>query len=387
MRRLWLPLLFCLTFPAGAAGQPLVRLGVVVPMAKESGSAGQSMRRAAELAVETWTPRLGRPIEIRFKEDLFDPRHAAVAAEELVGDGVSGVVGHFFSSSSIAAAPVYRAAGVPQVTAASTHPRLTALGFDSVFRVCGRDDRQGPVAADFLLTRLKANRVGVVHDRTEYGRGLAESLRQELARRGARAAAEESLAQGDTEFGAQVSRLTSARPDAVYFGGTFREAGHLLRQLRQAGFRGPFVGGDAVLDPGFVALAGEEATDGAYVTFTPDPHRSASAQPLVRRYVARYGSLGPYVLQVYDGLGVLLNAIQSARPGDAGKEELRNVVLAIRARAYDGALGTLRWDRNGDLTVAPYAIYVARRGGAIRGWFEQVAGDAPPPIGARRSVR
>jgi branched-chain amino acid transport system substrate-binding protein len=384
MRRFWLPWLLSLTLPA-AAEQPALRVGLVVPTTDLA--AAQAMRRAADLAVETWASRLGRPVELWVKGDVFDVRHAIATAEELAREGVSGVVGHFFSSSSVAAAPVYAAGGIPQITATSTHPRLTALGLDSVFRVCGRDDRQAIVAVDFIATRLKAQRVGIVHDRTEYGQALAASVREGLARRGARPAAEMSLVQGDTDFGGQVSRLLGAGPDAVYFGGTFREGGRLLRQLRRAGFRGSFVGGDAIVDPEFVALAGEEAADGAYATFAPDPHRSASAQPLVRRYAALYGGLGPYVPPTYDAIGVLLQAIRSARPADASPGELRKVILAIRAQPYAGTLGTLTWDRNGDLTVPPYAIYAARRGGAGREGFEPLAVDSPATLGPRPSAR
>jgi branched-chain amino acid transport system substrate-binding protein len=384
MRWLWLPLYFWLILPVHAADLQAVRLGLVVPTAGDAGPVAQSMRRAADMAVGDWAPRLGRPVEFSVKEDPFDPRQAAVSAEKLVQEEVWGVVGHFYSSSSIAASVIYHAAGITQVTATSTHPRLTAQGVDNVFRVCGRDDQQGLVAAEFILTRLKARRVGVVHDRTEYGRGLVETLQRELLRRTSRGAAtEEALAQGDRDFGAQVARLKGARLDAIYFGGIFREAGYLLRQLRQAGVGAPFVSGDAVLDPEFVALAGEEAAQGAYLTFAPDPRLSVSAQPLIQQYASRYGSVEPYVLHTYDAVGVLLYGIQGAKPADSSKEELRKVVQAIRGKPYQGALGTLRWDRNGDLAVAPYAVYVTKRGGPLQGWFEQLPVAAPADTGAK----
>jgi len=384
MRWLWLPLFFWLILPARAGDLPAVRLGLVVPTASEVGPVAQSMRRAADMAVGDWAPRLGRPVELSIKEDPFDPRQAVVAAEKLAREGAWGVVGHFYSSSSIAASMVYHAAGIPQVTATSTHPRLTAQGFDNVFRVCGRDDQQALVAAEFILTRLKAQRVGVVHDRTEYGRRLVDALRRELLRRASRSVVtEESLAQGDRDFGAQVARLKGARLDAIYFGGIFREAGDLLRQLRQAGVGAPFVSGDAVLDPEFVARAGEEAALGAYLTFAPDPRLSVGARPLLHRYESRYGSPGAYVPHTYDAVGVLLYAIQGAKPADSSKEELRKVVRAIRATPYQGALGTLRWDGNGDLVAAPYAVYVTQRGGAVQGWFEQLPVAARGATGAK----
>ena len=385
MRWLWLPLVCSLVLPAGAVDVlPPVRLGLVVPTAGDAGPAAQSMRWAAEMAVSEWSRRLAQRIELSVKEDAFDPRQAGITSEQLVQERVWGVVGHFYSSSSVAASVLYHEAGVPQVTPTATHPRLTAQGFDNVFRVSGRDDHQALVAADFVVSRWKAGRVAVVHDRTEYGRGLVETFRRELARRGARpVVADESLAQGDRDFPAQVARLRDARPDVVYFGGIFREAGYLLRQCRQAGLRAVFVGGDAVLDPEFVRLAGEGAAAGAYLTFAPDPRLLESARPVIRQYESRHGRLGPYVLHTYDAVGVLLQAIHAAQPADSSKEELGKVVRAIRARPNQGALGTLRWDRNGDLTPPPYAVYVTGQGGNVQGWFEQLprttSGGAPAP--------
>jgi branched-chain amino acid transport system substrate-binding protein len=247
-----------------------------------------------------------------------------------------------------------------------------------VFRVCGRDDAQSAVATEFVLSRVKARRVAVVHDRTEYGRGLVETFRRELTRRGAhRVVAEESLAQGDRDFGAQAARVKASRPDALYFGGMFREAGFLVRQLRQAGVRAAFVSGDAVLDPEFVRLAGEEAAADTYLTSAPDPRLAVSARPVIRRYESRYGALGPHALDTYDAVGVLLQAIQGAKPSDGSKDELRKVVRGIRARPYPGALGMMRWDKNGDRMPPTYAVYVTKRGGSVHDWFEQLPSATP----------
>lgn len=379
MRWLWVPLVFLVIAAAHAADLPTVRIGLVVPMADDAGPVAQGMRRAGEMAVAAWRSKLTRPVELRVEEDAFDPRQALVSAEKLAQAGVWGVAGHFYSSSSIAASAVYHEAGIPQVTPASTHPRLTAQGFDNVFRVCGRDDQQALVAAEFMVVRLKARRIGVAHDRTEYGRGLVEALRREVLRRTSRRVVwEATLAQGDKDFGALAARAKEARLDAIYFGGVFREAGLLIRALRNAGVQAAFVGGDAVVDPEFVTLAGEEASAGAYVTFAPDPRRLESGRSLVREYEARYGSPGPYILPTYDAVGLLLHAIQTAKPADGSREELRKVVRSIRARPYPGVLGTLRWDGNGDLTTAPYTVYVTKRGGSVRDWFEPLPLPTPP---------
>jgi len=388
MRCSWLLLALGLATPAWAGDLAPVNLGLVIPMAGKAGRVGQSMRQAAEMAVEDWSAKLGRKISLVLGDDQFDPKQAVSVAEKLLRDGVWGVVGHFYSSSSIPASAVYYQAGIPLVTATSTHPRLTAQGFDNVFRVSGRDDQHALSAAEFILSHLRARRIAAIHDRTEYGRTLAETLIRAVERRAGRRAivAVEEIAQADRDFSALVARLKSVKPDVVYFGGIFREGGYLIRQMRQAGLTAAFVSGDGVLDPEFVKSAGEEAASGAYLTFAPDPRLLPSARAFIQRFEARYGPIGPYVLYTYDAMGVLLRAIQLAKPLDNSKPELRKVLKAVHTMEYDGTLGRLRWDEHGDLTASPYVVYVTRKGGSLQGWFEQLTGI--PHAGNRaRSAR
>jgi len=380
MRWCWLLSLMLLTSAASAGELPPIKLGLVIPMAGEVGSVGQSMRQAAEMAIADRSETLGRKVELILGDDPFDPKQAVAIAEKLILEGVWGVVGHFYSSSSIPASAVYYQAGIPMVTATSTHPRLTEQGFDNVFRVSGRDDQQALSAADFILSRLKARRLAVVNDRTEYGRGLADKLLRTVEHRAGQrvVVAEEEIAQGDRDFTAVVARLKMVQPDVVYFGGVFREGGYLVRQMRQASLTAAFVSGDRVLeDPEFVKIAGEEAASGSYLTFAPDPRLLPSARSFIQRFESRHGPIGPYVLYTYDAVGVLLRAIQVAKPLTNSREELGKVLKVMHSQVYDGTLGRLRWDKNGDLAVSPYVVYVARKGGSLQGWFEQLTGMSP----------
>jgi branched-chain amino acid transport system substrate-binding protein len=381
MRWWWLLSVVILVSPAQAGDLPSIKLGLVIPVAREAGRAGETMRQAADMAIADWSEKLGRKVELVLGEDPFDPKQAVAVAEKLVLDGVWGVVGHFYSSSSIPASAVYYQAGIPMVTATSTHPRLTEQAFDNVFRVSGRDDQQALTAAEFILTRLRARRLAVVDDRTEYGRTLADTLVRTVERRAGRriVVAEEEVAQGDRDFSAVVARLKSVQPDVVYFGGVFREGGYLIRQMRQASLTAAFVSGDRVLeDPEFVKIAGEEAASGTYLTFAPDPRLLASAQTFIQRFESRHGPIGPYVLYTYDAVGVLLRAIQVAKPLTNSRDDLRKVLKVMHTMEYDGTLGRLRWDRNGDLITSPYVVYMARKGGSLQGWFEQLTGMSPP---------
>lgn len=382
---LWWPVCSLATPPA-TNSLPPVKIGLVIPMAGEAGRVGQSMRRAAEMAIADWSPILERTVELSVKDDRFDPKQAVGVAEKLVEEGVWAVVGHFYSSSSIPASAIYYEAGIPQVTPTSTHPRLTQQGFDTVFRVAGRDDHHALSAAEFALGRLHARRIAVVHDRTEYGRTLATTFSRLVERSGRRVLITEEILQGDKEFSGVAGRVKAVDPDLVYFGGIFREGGYLLRQLRRAGVEAAFLSGDGVLDPEFVRIAGEDAATGAYLTFAPDPRLLPSARPFIQKFEARHGPIGPYVLYTYDAFGMLLNAFRLAKPALRTPEALRAVVQAMRSSVYEGALGKLRWDKHGDLVASPYVVYVTKKGGSLQGWFEQLP-EPRPTRGATRPVR
>lgn len=369
--------------------EPPIRIAVAGPMSGPLGSMGQSIRNAVDLAVTEWNKAgglLGRKIHLVVLDDKFDLQTATDGARRLVKEGIWGVVGHVNSSISMTVAPVYGEAGVPMITPASTDPRLTEQGYEAVFRTCGRDDQQGTVAADFALGPLKARRLAVVHDRTPYGQILAEAFAQQAERRRKGSViAQEGLVQGEREYAATVAALKAGRPDAVFFGGIFREAAALVRDLRRAGVSAAFLSGEGALDPEFVKLAGEEAASGAYLTFAADARLLPSAQPVAERYEKKYGAVGPYTLNAYDATNALLQAIRTARPEDGSKVELAKIAPALRAMTFEGTLGRLRWDRKGDLVQTPYVVYVTRKGGGLLGWFEAV--PRPEPAEGRRDGR
>lgn len=354
-----------------------IRIALVGPMSGDLARMGRYMREGALLAVSEWNEKggvLGRKVELLVGDDQADPKQAVIVAKQMVKEGVFGVVGHFTSSASIPASAIYQEAGILQITPASTDPRLTEQGFDNVFRTCGRDDQQGQVAAEFVLGTLKAKRIAAVHDKTPYGRGLAEAFSKAVERKGRRLLAYEAIMQGEKDFEPLLERLKSLRLDVLYFGGIYREAGLLLKQMREQGLETTFVSGDGVIGEEFVRVAGEKAALGSYLTSYPDPKFLPKAKAVIARYEKRYGPIGPYSLYTFDATSALLHAIEKAKPKDGSKRELKKVSRALRAMTYVGALGSFRWDKKGDVVGAPYVVYVTKKGGNYQGWFAQITG-------------
>ncbi len=364
-----------------AESTPIITIGVVGPMSGDMAYLGRYVREAVGLQAEEWNEKggiLGRRIQLLVEDDHNDPTEAVIAAKRLVRAGVWGVIGHLTSAGSLPASPIYHAAGIPQITPSSTDPRLTEQGFLNLFRTCGRDDQQGRVAAEFVLRELHPRRVVVLHDRTPYGRALAETFQRRIMRheRGL-VVATLALSPGGKDLVSVIEAIKAEEPDLVYFGGIYREGGLLVRQLREQGVKAILVSGDGVIGTEFINLAGEAAAAGTYLTFAPNPLLLPSADVAIKRFENRYGAIGPYTLYAYDAAGALFTAIARAKPKAPSRSQFLRVARTLHRMTYMGALGQLRWDRKGDLVNPPYVIYQAKKGGSFQGWFEQVTRRPP----------
>ncbi|KAF0221027.1 MAG: hypothetical protein FD174_740 [Geobacteraceae bacterium] len=361
--RKWL-VLFCLCMLAvactkkGTKEENVIKIGAAGQLTGPEAVFGADMLNGVKLAVEEWNAKggvLGKKIELVPGDDQAEPRQAVAVANKFVTEGVAGVVGHFNSSCSIPASDVYHKAGIPQISHASTNPQLTEQGFANVFRVCGRDDQQGKVAAEFALGRLKVKKVAIIHDKTTYGQGFAEEFQKGLGS-GAQVVAFEGITKGEKDYSPVVTKIKATNPDAVFFGGIYTEGGLLIKQYKAVGGTAPFIGGDGIMSEELVKIGGP-ATDGTYATFGPDTKEIASAKNFNEAYRKKYGEPGVYSIYAYDAANILLQSIQKA-----GSIEGAKVVEAIRAIDYNGALGHIQFNQKGDVKDSPYVVWKVEGG-------------------------
>jgi branched-chain amino acid transport system substrate-binding protein len=250
-----------------------IRIGVAGPMTGGEAAFGRQMKNGAEQAVADINASggvLGRKLSLDVADDACDPKQARSVAERFAGSKVPLVVGHYCSSSSIPASEAYADGNVLQITPASTNPIFTERGLWNVVRVTGRDDQQGGVAAGYIAKNFAGRNVALLHDKTTYGKGLADETKKALNKAGFTERMFESYNKGDKDFSAIVTRLKRENIDVVYIGGYHQEAGLILRQMRDQGLKTVMVAGDAILDMEFASITGATA-DGTLFTFGPDP--------------------------------------------------------------------------------------------------------------------
>jgi branched-chain amino acid transport system substrate-binding protein len=345
--------------------ETVIKVGVVGPMTGPQAKMGTDFRNGVTIAVEEWNSRggvLGKKIEMIVGDDQSDPKQAVAVANKLVNEGVVGVIGHFNSSCSIPASDVYNRAGIPMISPGSTNPLLTERGYRAVFRVCGRDDQQGKVGAMYVTDVLKLKKVAVVHDKTTYGQGLADEFKKNLGQ-GVEVVYYGTITQGDKDFKTVLTSIREKKPELVYFGGYYPEAGLLVKQAREITMNVPFMSGDGAIDPKFIEIAGGKSAEGTFLTFGPDARNFAEAKAFVDKYTARFGEIGPYSNYAYDAALVLLTAIREAQ-----STEGKSLAEKLHSIEFSGSMGKIRFTDKGDVAVAPYVVWITRNGKFVEHW-------------------
>jgi branched-chain amino acid transport system substrate-binding protein len=344
---------------AGVA-QAQVKLGVAGPITGPNATFGTQLKNGAEQAVEDINAAggiLGQKITLMVGDDASDPKQGVSVANKFVGDGVKHVVGHFNSGVSIPASEIYAESGMVQITPASTNPKFTERGLWNTFRTCGRDDQQGAVAADYLVRNFKGKKVGIVHDKTPYGKGLADETQKAMNAKGLKEVVYEGINPGEKDYSALISKLKSANVDVIYFGGLHTEAGLIVRQMRDQGVKAPLMSGDGITDKEFAQIAGPGA-EGTLMTFTPDPRKNPNAKDVVAKFKAKNYDPEAYTLYTYAAFQILKEAAEQAKSLDGKK-----VAEVMRSgKVFKTVIGDISFDKKGDITRPDYVMYVWKKG-------------------------
>jgi len=343
----------------GVSARAEVLIGAAGPITGQLAWIGEQLQRGAETAVADVNAGggvLGQQVEIIIADDFCDPEQAAAAAQKLVGDGVVFVVGHMCSESSIPASKVYEAAGILQISPASTNPTLTEQGYANVFRVIGRDDAQGMVAGNYLADHWADKSIGILHDGTTYGKGLAEETKAQLNKRGLTEAIYQAYTPEKDDYSVELDALQAADVAVLYLGGRHRAAALLARGARDRGYSLQLVSGDTTSTEEFGLIAGL-AADGTLFTFGADPRQKAEAASVVEQFRAESFEPAGYTLLSYAAVQAWALAVEKA-----GSLAPPAVITSLRSNQFDTILGRIDFDEKGDVTEQSWVWYVWRGG-------------------------
>ena len=331
-----------------------ITIAVAGPMTGGESAFGRQMKNGAEMAVADLNAAgglLGKKLALDVEDDACDPKQARSIAEKIGSAKIPFVAGHYCSSSSIPASEAYADGNVLQITPASTNPLFTERKLWNVARVCGRDDQQGLVAAEYIAKFYKGKNVAILNDKTTYGKGLADETKKALNKAGVAEKLYEAYNKGDKDFTALVSKLKLNNIDIVYVGGYHQESGLILRQMRDQGLQTVLMAGDALADKEYASITGP-AGEGTLFTFGPDPRNKPTAKAIVEQFKSKNIDPEGYTLYTYAAMQVWSQAVKKA-----GTTDPKKVMDAIKAGSWDTVIGKLEFDAKGDIKQIDYVVY------------------------------
>ncbi|WP_395016394.1 branched-chain amino acid ABC transporter substrate-binding protein [Dongia sp.] len=342
--------------PAQAEDIPIAVAG---PMTGQLAAFGEQLRRGSEMAVKDINAAggvMGKQLKLVVGDDQCDPKQAVQVANDMVSQGVVFVAGHFCSGSSIPASSVYAEEGILEITPASTNPAYTedshAKGITTLFRTCGRDDKQGLFAGPWLAKTYPGKNVAVLDDRSAYGQGLANETAKNMEANGLKPAMRENYTAGEKDFSAMISKMKAAKIDVVYIGGYHPDSALMLRQAREQGLKAQFISADATNSQEFWSISGP-AGEGMRFSDASSAVNLDSAKDVVAKFRAEGYEPEGYTLSSYAAIQAWAAAVTKAGTTDAEK-----VAEALRASTIPTVIGDLGWDEKGDLKKIRYAWFL-----------------------------
>jgi len=349
------------TAPAAKVLAP-IRIAVVGPHSGDLASYGIPSIKAAELVAEhrnSINGINGRKIELLKEDDVCKPEIATNTATKVVGEAVHAVLGHICSGATKAALGIYKDSGIVVMSPSATNPALTQSGdYPNFYRTIASDDAQAKLEVDFALNVLKLKKIAVLHDKGDYGKGLAEFAKMFLEKdKRAELVLYEGLTPGAVDYSAVVQKVKQSNAETVIFGGYHPVASKIVSQMRKKKMDTIFISDDGVKDDTFIKVAGKYA-EGVYATGPQDTSGNPMAVEAIAAHRKKYGDdPGAFFLNAYSAALALLNAIEKT-----GSTDYNLITKALRTEFVATPLGIIRFDERGDAIGIGFSMYQVQNG-------------------------
>ncbi|MGB6350284.1 MAG: branched-chain amino acid ABC transporter substrate-binding protein [Pseudolabrys sp.] len=358
-RLITLGLALSITAATAATVTAQVKLAVGGPITGPSAATGAQMKNGVDQAAADINAAggiLGQKVVVSYGDDVSDPKQGVSVANKFSADGVKFVIGHYNSGVTIPSSEVYQENGILQITPASTNPTVTERKMWNIFRVCGRYDQQAQVAGEYIEKHFKGKKIAIVHDKTTYGKGLADETRKTMGKAGMKDVLYEGVNTGEKDYSALVSKIKQSGAELIYWGGLYTEGGLIVRQMRDQGVKAPLMGGDGITSDEFASIGGP-GVEGTLMTYGPDPRNKPDAKKVVEEFRAKKFEPEAYTLYSYAGAQVIKQAAEAAKSLDPKKvaEKMHS------GMQFKTVLGDIAFDKKGDITKLDYVMYIWKK--------------------------
>jgi len=354
-----LAILLCITlvvsFSMAAMAENVVKIGVYEPASGDSGAGGKQETLGIQYANATQsTVEIGGEtyaVELVYADNGSSADKAPSAAQQLVSEDVSVVLGSYGSSVSIAGSPYFADAGIPAIGVTCTNPQVTA-GNTHYFRVCFLDPFQGTVLANYAYKTLGVtNAYCLAELGNEYDVGLCHYFQKAFEALGGTVISE-TFPTGTSDFTAYLNTATTLGAEVFFAPVSIAYSTQIISQGNALDAQYPLMGGDT-WDSNKVV----EVAKGTSLTIYVSTFYQEGGSPEFDTGIKEWMNANPDMLtnnggndivaavsaMGYDAYFVALEALKAAGTTDpaAVNEAIWNV-------AYEGVSGLIKFAEPGD---------------------------------------
>lgn len=365
----FLAVLFVL--PGQALAKDVVKIGLNIELTGDIPKVGEASKYAAEIVKEEVNGKGGLDLggkkyqlEFVYQDNEAKPESAVAAQLKLITqDMVLGIVGPQSSKQAVPAGGVADENLTPMISPWSTNP-ATTLDRPYVFRAAFLDPFQAPVAANFAAKTFKAKTAGVIFDlANDYSKGLAEDFKAYFEKKfgAGTVKAFESHGSQDQDFSGQLTKIIATKPDFIFVPNNYNQVALIVKQARDLGYKGPFMGADAWGSAELMPLCGDVCKGQYFSTHYTAKGATGKTKEFIDKYKAKYGYEADDVAALtYDSIYVMLAGLKNAGKltGDLAKDRkaLKDGMRAIKS--FDGITGKMKYGATEDNTPEKCAVVV-----------------------------
>lgn len=331
----------------------VIKIGVFEPTTGENGGGGfqevLGMRYANQMHPTVMVGGEEYTVELVEVDNKSDKTEAVNAAQKLVSDKVSVVLGSYGSGVSIAAGQIFEDAQIPAIGASCTNPQVTQ-GNDFYFRVCFLDPFQGTVMANYANQNGAKTAAVITQLGDDYSSGLGSFFKNAFSDLGGEIVSEEQFQTNQTDFKAILTNIKAQEPDIIFAPSSITTAPLIIKQARELGITATIAAGDTWENSTIIENAGDSATGVVISTFfdeaEPANDEAASFITGFKEYLKanNQDEIIPAVSALgYDSYLCALKAIE-----DAGTTDTVAIKEALKTVSIDGVTGNISFDENGD---------------------------------------
>ncbi|MFO0997063.1 MAG: branched-chain amino acid ABC transporter substrate-binding protein [Alphaproteobacteria bacterium] len=354
-----------------------IQIGTFLVLSGADVAQGLDGLRGIQVAVEDMGGKLmGHPIRLISEDDTCSAEGGQIAATKIAANQqVVAALGGSCSSATIPAAPILWKAGIPDITPGAASPYLTdpkkrGPGFEGFARMFYNAGWQGVELAKWAKEVKKYDNVAAIHDGSPYVEGLARAFVESFQKIGGKVCAVEAIAPTDTDMRPMLTKLSTCKPQMVFFPGFINATAYVIRQSKEVpGLeKTEFIGSDNVLAKEFMEAAGAN-TNG--FTFVSSAEQEADFQtksvPAYAKMREHYKKMfGENPIQgthhfAYDSFLMVAKAIEKVAVKDNDGNlyipatKLRDAILGTKG--MKGMTGEVNCDQNGDCGPFTIALY------------------------------